>query len=301
MSKTNSHQLIIRTCTSLASATLCATIFLTTGANKVSASSMPLPIQSNVEKNIDNANQVLISNKLSNKGIESRDDTRDNWSNVNYKYDDNTNTLTIYGGTLTNPLTIENKFGDTIAHSITKINILGKLTLIGDASGFFNDLRSLTDIDGMTNINTSQVTDMAAMFFGDTQLQSIDVSSFDTRNVTTMSLMFNSLSKVTSINCENFATDNVTNMGNMFSGCTSLKQLDLNSWNTANVTNMTGVFESCSSLTFLEVSKWKTGKVINASWLFDRCKNLKNLDVSNWDTSNIIDMNTIFQSCQSLV
>ena len=300
MSKLTNHQLIIRACTSLASATLCATIFLTINTNNVKASAMPLPVQNNVEKNVNQANYVLVNNKLLNRNVVPRNSFGNDWTDINYKYNDNTNTLTIYGGTITDPLSIYHKFSDSVIASITNINISGKLTLIGDATAFFSFMPNLTNIDGMKNVDTSQVTNMHGMFWSNPKLQTIDVGSLDTHNVTDMGGMFSFDSELKDINCENWVTDNVTDMGDMFEGCNSLTKLDLNNWNTSNVTNMGFMFEACDNLVSLEVDSWKTSKVTDMGWMFDRCKSLTKLDITNWDTSSVVDMSVMFQLCQSL-
>ena len=300
MSKLTNHQLIIRACTSLASATLCATIFLTINTNNAKASAMPLPVQNNVEKNVNQANYVLANNKLLNRKVVPSNSFGNDWTNINYKYDDSTNTLTIYGGTITDPLSIYHKFSDSVIKSITNINISGKLTLIGDATAFFSFMPNLTNIDGMKNVDTSQVTNMHGMFWSNPKLQTIDVGSLDTHNVTDMGGMFSFDSELKDINCENWVTDNVTDMGDMFEGCNSLTKLDLNNWNTSNVTNMGFMFEACDNLVSLEVDSWKTSKVTDMGWMFDRCKSLTKLDITNWDTSSVVDMSVMFQLCQSL-
>ena len=59
---------------------------------------------------------------------------------------------------------------------------------------WFVNLRSLTTIDGLENLNTSEVTDMSAMFFLCSGLTSLNLSNFNTSKVTNMSGMFQSCS-----------------------------------------------------------------------------------------------------------
>ena len=303
MSKSINHQLIIRACTSLASATLCATIFLTINTNNVKASAMPLPVQSNVAKNVNQTNHVIDDNQLSNKSIIS-EGIKDQWNNVNYKYDNITKTLTIYGGTLTNPLSIEDKFFDK---PITKINILGKLTLIGDVSGFFGTRvinsafgKSLTSIDGMKNINTSQVTNMSDMFDDAEQLQSIDVSSFDTSQVTNMGGMFKGCVNLSAIDVSSFDTSKVTNMGGMFLSCANLSAIDVSSFDTSKVTSMSAMFEGCEMANTIDCESFVTNNVTDMQYMFSNCKNLKQLNLNSWNVSNVTDMDTMFAVCTSL-
>ena len=73
------------------------------------------------------------------------------------------------------------------------------------------------------------------LFFGLSNLQSIDLSLFKTQNVTNMSYMFYSCKNLNSINLSSFNTQKVTNMYAMFYNCYSLKNLDLFSFNTKNI------------------------------------------------------------------
>lgn len=126
----------------------------------------------------------------------------------------------------------------------------------------------LTEIKGLENFDTSKVTDMSRMFFGQHSLTTIDVSSFDTSNVTNMEAMFKQDYYMTSFislteikGLENFDTSKVTNMSEMFYLCNSLTTLNLCSFNTSKVTNMEGMFDSTSKLTQINVgSKWTTSK-----------------------------------------
>ena len=71
-------------------------------------------------------------------------------------------------------------------------------------------------------------------------------NNFNTSNVTNMSAIFAGCSSLTSLNLSSFNTANVTNMVH---DCSSLTSLDLSSFNTAKVTNVYGMFYKCESLT----------------------------------------------------
>lgn len=195
-----------------------------------------------------------------------------------------------------------------------------------DLSGFFNNWKNLTSIQGIENLNTSVVTDMSWMFWGCSSLTSLDLSSFKTDNVTNMqsmfsgcsgltsldlngfktdnmrdmSSMFEGCSSLTSLDMSNFNTDNVTDMSWMFSGCHGLASIDVSGFNTANVRNMGGMFEGCSGLTSLDVSGFKTDNVTNMYSLFRYCSGLTNLDLSGFKTDNVTDMGYMFGGCDHL-
>ena len=114
---------------------------------------------------------------------------------------------------------------------------------------WFLMFESLTDIQGIKNLDTSQVTDMNFMFEGCGSLTTLDLSSFDTSQVTDMSEMFRECEGLTALDLSSFDTNQVTNMNSMFYGCGSLRYIYIGSgWNTENVENSGNMFDNCSSL-----------------------------------------------------
>ncbi|MBR1935097.1 MAG: BspA family leucine-rich repeat surface protein, partial [Muribaculaceae bacterium] len=126
---------------------------------------------------------------------------------------------------------------------------------------WFLSCSKLLAIEGLQNLNTSNVTDMGDMFDDCSSLTSLDLSNFNTANVTYMGHMFYKCTSLTSLDLSGFNTAKVTNMGYMFSGCSSLTRLDLRSFNTSNVKYMNDMFYGCSSLTSLDLSSFNTAKV----------------------------------------
>jgi len=112
-------------------------------------------------------------------------------------------------------------------------------------------------IDGLQNLNTSQVVNMLGMFDGCSSLTSLDVSHFDTSNVTDMAYMFCDCSALTSLDVSHFDTGNVEFMTGMFSGCSGLTSLDLSSFNTHYVTcnARDDMFLGCNSLQTIYVGE----------------------------------------------
>ena len=152
----------------------------------------------------------------------------------------------------------------------------------------------------LSNLDTSNVTNMQQMFQRCENLQTLDLSTFDTFNVTSMEAMFSLCGKLEQLNISNFNTTNVVNMEAMFQKCLSLKHLDLSNFDTRNVISMSAMFNGCSNLLYLDVSSFNTSKVENMHYMFAFCKSLNSLDVSSFNTSNVIDMSGIFGECKSL-
>ena len=163
-----------------------------------------------------------------------------------------------------------------------------------------NETSNLTEIQGIQNLNTSNVTSMGSMFYGCSGLTSLDVSHFDTGNVTHMNDMFEGCSGLTSLDVSHFDTGNVTSMGSMFYGCSGLTSLDVSHFDTGNVTSMGSMFYGCSGLTSLDVSHFDTSNVTSMNGMFSGCSGLTSLDVSHFDTSNVTNMSSMFSHCRSL-
>ena len=134
----------------------------------------------------------------------------------------------------------------------------------------------LNQVEGIKNLNTKEVTDMADMFYECRELSLLDVSDFNTEKVTDMSGMFYECISLKLLDVAKFNTANVKSMSNMFYRCNNLDLLDVSDFNTANVTNMQGMFYSCPALTTIYASdKFVTGQVTDGSNMFSNCINLK--------------------------
>ncbi len=135
---------------------------------------------------------------------------------------------------------------------------------------------NLNQVEGIKNLNTKEVTDMAGMFCKCRDLSSLDVSGFNTEKVTDMSEMFYECISLKLLDVAKFNTANVKSMSNMFNNCQNLASLNVTNFNTANVTNMQGMFYSCPALTTIYASdKFVTGQVTDGSNMFSNCINLK--------------------------
>ena len=191
---------------------------------------------------------------------------------------------------------------------------------------WFVGCSDLTEIEGIENLNTEEVTNMGYMFYGCSSLTSLNVSNFDTQNVTDMSYMFSACSGLKSLNVSNFDTQNVKDMSNMFYSCEGLTSLDVSKFNTQkveymhamfswckglhslnlskfdtqNVKDMSNMFYSCEGLTSLDVSKFNTQKVENMYAMFSWCEGLHSLDLSKFDTQNVKNMSRMFWSSSAL-
>lgn len=182
----------------------------------------------------------------------------------------------------------------------------------------------------VSDLDTSNVTNMGNMFSYSSNLTSLDLSSFNTSRVTSMQEMFRGCKNLTSIDVSNFDTSNVTDIGVMFSNCNNLTEIDLSSFNTKKaksfnsffencyvLTNITfgenfsaytgtnitfsNMFNNCSSLVSLDTTNFKIKyQVIATGNMFANCSNLTNIDVSNWSLSFVSNCNNMFYNCPNL-
>lgn len=208
----------------------------------------------------------------------------------------------------------------------------GKIFTNENASYMLAEFGSVTSINGLDILDTSNTTNMSYMFFKSYGLLSIDVSSFNVSNVKTMEYMFgantnNNGMKVTEIrfgtnfdmsscentaymfrNCQKLTNVDVTNINPsasknffaMFYRCYGLVDIDLSNWDTSACEDMGYMFCWDSGLKSLNLTNWNTGKVKNFESMFQECRALSNLSVANFDTSSCEDFGFMFYGCTSL-
>ena len=114
---------------------------------------------------------------------------------------------------------------------------------------WFEHMENLTDITGMSYLNTSEVTSMVNMFYYCSNLTSVDVSHLNTSNVKSMYGMFAFCDNLTSLDLSNWNTSQVNSMGYMFCFCGNLQTIYVgNGWSTDAVTSSGSMFSMCTSL-----------------------------------------------------
>ena len=166
---------------------------------------------------------------------------------------------------------------------------------------WFSQCSNLTEIKGIENLNTQNVTNMSWMFYCCPGLTSLDVSKFDTQNVEDMSDMFSSCTVLKSLNVSNFNTQNVKNMTDMFNNCPGLTSLDVSNFNTQKVEKMNFMFSSCEGLNSLDLSKFDTQNVTNMSYMFGSCSAITTIYVSDkFVTTKVSSGYEMFKGCTSL-
>ena len=170
-------------------------------------------------------------------------------------------------------------------------------------SNWFSGCTNLASIEGIENLNTSNVKNMSGMFAKCSNLETLDLSRFNTEKVENMSKMFYGCTKLHDLNISSFNTEYVKYMNEMFDGCSSLETLDLSHFNTRYVlySGMNYMFNGCSSLSSLDVSNFTTDKnSMQLDGLFKGCSSLQTLDLSSFSTGGASSVTDMFDGCSAL-
>lgn len=149
-------------------------------------------------------------------------------------------------------------------------------------------------IDEITSGNasttcTSGIANMSNLFnINDSGAFSGDISTWDVSNVTNMRAMFYGQ---TNFNSDLSAWDvsSVTNMNQMFSDAISFDG-DLSSWNVSKVRDMQLMFARTNGN--FNLSSWNVSSVTNMEAMFNNSK--FNEEIDSWDVSNVTNMNFMF-------
>lgn len=112
----------------------------------------------------------------------------------------------------------------------------------------YKPLSNLTTIEGLSNLNTENVTNMSEMFLQCSSLKTLDLSSFNTKNTKNMSGMFAFCRGLQTVNVSSFDISNAENLATMFYGCSSLTTIYCyDDWSESEA-YCPDMFYSCTSL-----------------------------------------------------
>jgi len=221
-------------------------------------------------------------------------------------------------------LTDKNSTDDVTTKLCTSIN---DKPIVSMSSMFFNSKTSHIDL---SSFDTSNVTDMSAMFYGVQGVEEYDLSSFNTENVTNMTVMFQNNISLKRVDLSSFDTKNVTYQSALFYGDTNLVEVNMDNWDFRKSGVGGGHFSSNTKLKKVSCKNWKLPESfthwISRSWsgsaspieevdvtgwdlsetkniqgLFADSKSLKRIiGLDTWDTSNIENMNSLFYGLESI-
>ncbi|MBR5638706.1 MAG: BspA family leucine-rich repeat surface protein [Muribaculaceae bacterium] len=207
-----------------------------------------------------------------------------NWELPRYSFNSTTGELVLLRGEFNS----SNKWGsDVPIDAVTSVTATDEVSFTGVCAELFRYFSNCTSMD-LSNVNTSTVTDMAAMFNSCPNLETLNVAGWNTGNVTTTNAMFYGCSSLNSIDVSGWNTGSLSNMSGMFYGCSSLTSLDLSGWTTSNVTTMAALFLNCSNLTTIYVVEdWDTGHLYDSAGMFYGCTSLVGGKGTTYDENHI--------------
>ena len=177
----------------------------------------------------------------------------------------------------------------------------------------------------VTGWDTSKVTTMDSTFENTTNVQALNLSTWDTsavgrgteiddegNEVTYGTEAFNNMffrSGAKSINVSGFDFGSFYGKGNwsgglynMFRECKNLTEIvGAETWtNTGKILQLYNTFMDCEKLVTLNVSTWDTSGVTSMANAFSGCKALAALDVSKWNVSSCETYINTFKDCASV-
>jgi surface protein len=130
--------------------------------------------------------------------------------------------------------------------------------------GKFQDNTEITEVRTMVDESHD---DLSSMFYGCTNLVSVNTEDWDTSNVIDMTSMFYNCHSLTELDLSNFDTSNLSSMSSMFYDCTSLTTLDLSNWDTTSISSpdwdMIDMFRDCRSLHTLRLDNCSNDTINN--------------------------------------
>ncbi len=116
--------------------------------------------------------------------------------------------------------------GSDYAYDVTKVVFDESFAEVRPVSTkkWFEYYAKLTDIEGIENLNTSEVTDMGYMFYDCELLESIDLTHFDMRKVTSTNYIFCECKKLKTVKCDTdwSRLDNLSFSEGLFDLCKAL-------------------------------------------------------------------------------
>ena len=186
-------------------------------------------------------------------------------------------------------------------------NTLGTLDLrtwnvsnVTDYTRTFDSCTSLAYLN-VSNWNTNKATTLFYTFAECHELsQLIGIEDFDTSNVTNMCRTFDCCFKIPYLDVSKWDVSKVQTMYCMFFGNTSLKTLvGLENWIVTTCTDMTSMFCQCSVLSeesLRSIENWDMSTTQKLTCMLYDCKLLTEIDLSNWQLTNLYFSNTATNS-----
>lgn len=166
-----------------------------------------------------------------------------------------------------------------------------------DMSGWFSDFTALTEVEGITSLNTTDVTSIEGLFSGCTSLTYVDMSGMNISGA--VDTMFEGCENLKSVDLNN-ATISSSSINSMFAGMTNLESISFKDADASAVSDFGSMFAGCENLTDINLEGFKTSGAVNMNCMFEGCKGLERLDIRDFETGAVIDMAGMFAGCENI-
>ena len=177
--------------------------------------------------------------------------------------------LTIHAGQL-NPGGLSYAINDSNFDNtgeVNKIVIDPGVIAPEDSSNLFANFFNAKEFVGLSNLDTTQVTNMTSMF-SDCSVKELDLSNWDTSKVTNMNSMFAECRKLEKVNTKSFNTKNVTNMIQMFFSCWNLRKIDISNFETPKLEKAGEIFGG-DCLDYVDMRNFDSSKIDGSIDVFE--------------------------------
>ena len=193
----------------------------------------------------------------------------------------------------------------TLCGDISELQYFDCSTITSIGGIFYN----IPDITGVEGWDTSNVTYMDALFWGNTTISDISaLANWNTSKVTWMEGLFSGCDNLTDLTpLANWDVSKVTVMDELFSSCIGVTDLTpLANWDVSSVESLCYTFNRMGIQSLDGLENWDVSNVkyFNNGYgdaIFDYCQSLTDISaITNWDVSSAIDLNSIFADCTNL-
>ena len=168
-----------------------------------------------------------------------------------------------------------------------------------DSKNTFKDLSELNLID-LDSFDAKYAKDMSYMFAGLRSYRNIKTENLNAQSVTNMRGIFRDNYLLSDFSLEGFNTENVTDMSEMFAGDYEIIGLSLVSMNTKNVKTMKAMFKGINKLGVLKIDNFDTSNVTDMSEMFSGMSKVINIMLGNFNTDNVENMSEMFKDCAAI-
>ena len=142
------------------------------------------------------------------------------------------------------------------------------------------------------------------MFYGCSSLTTLDVSNLDTSEVTNMFGMFNDCQKLTTLDVSKWDVSKVYSMNNMFHNCKKITEIiGIDEWYCPALAGVGSMFQN-TGVTRVDASSWKRGEngeaAIKELYSFANTNTILYVDISGWVVTSTNFANTFPGSLTTL-